>query len=94
MEALKDVLHITTYTIEEVIVNPVNLEDSIYKNMYTVDSINNFVSDGMSFREAYQIIGAQVQEGKYKPDLAKLHSHTGSMHNLRLDLIRQKFPNR
>jgi argininosuccinate lyase len=51
------------------------------------------VVDGMSFREAYQKIGNQVQNNTYRPDLGKEHSHIGSIHNLCLEDIRAKFPN-
>ena len=47
----------------------------------------------MSFREAYQKIGGQVQAGTYKPDLGKQHTHEGSIGNLCLDKIRIKFNN-
>jgi len=50
------------------------------------------VEQGMSFREAYQMIGKQVQEGSYKPDTSKRHTHIGSIANLYLDAIRNKFP--
>ena len=63
-----------------------------YQYLFTVDSINNLVVEGMSFREAYQQIGRQVQAGNYKPDLGKQHSHIGSIHNLSLKKIREKFP--
>ena len=46
----------------------------------------------MSFREAYQQVGSEVQNDTYKPDLGKEHSHIGSIHNLCLDAIRNKFP--
>ena len=45
----------------------------------------------MPFIEAYQKIG-QVQTGTYKPDLGKQHSHVGSIHNLSLNKIREKYP--
>ena len=47
----------------------------------------------MSFREAYQEIGNQVQNNTYQPDLGKAHTHIGSIGNLSLDKIRMKFPN-
>ncbi len=50
------------------------------------------VVEGLSFREAYQQIGAQVQKGTYKPDMDKQHSHIGSIHNLCLDKIKDKYP--
>jgi len=51
------------------------------------------VEEGQSFREAYQKIGGQVQDGTYVPNLSKKHTHKGSIHNLCLDQIRSKFPN-
>jgi argininosuccinate lyase len=46
----------------------------------------------MSFREAYQKIGKEVQKGTYKPDASKKHTHVGSIGNLSLDKIKEKFP--
>ena len=61
-------------------------------NIFKIDNINNLVVEGMSFREAYQQIGGQVQSGTYKPDLGKQHTHVGSIHNLSLDKIAEKYP--
>ena len=81
-EDVKDILDILNYAIQQVIVKDIDLNDEKYQYLFTVDSINNLVVGGMSFREAYQKIGGQVQEGTYKPDLGKQHSHVGSIHNL------------
>ncbi len=91
-EDVKDILDIFNYSIQQVIVKDIDLNDEKYQYLFTVDSINNLVVEGMSFREAYQKIGGQVQEGTYKPDLGKQHSHLGSIHNLGLDKIRAKYP--
>nr|WP_321232067.1 argininosuccinate lyase [uncultured Psychroserpens sp.] len=91
-EDVKDILDIFNYAIQQIIVKDVDLTDDKYKYLFTVDSINNLVVDGMSFREAYQQIGGQVQSDTYQPDLGKEHSHIGSIHNLCLDEIRAKFP--
>ena len=91
-EDVKDILDIFNYSIEQIMVKDINLDDEKYKYLFTVDSINNLVVDGMSFRDAYQKIGAQVQEGTYKPNISKKHTHIGSIHNLCLDNIRDKFP--
>lgn len=91
-EDVKDILDIFNYSIQQIIVKDIDLNDEKYQYLFTVDSINNLVVDGMSFREAYQIIGGQVQDGTYQPDLGKQHSHIGSIHNLGLDKIREKFP--
>ncbi len=91
-EDVKDILDIFNYAIQQVIVRDIDLNDEKYQYLFTVDSINNLVVEGMSFREAYQKIGGQVQEVTYKPDLGKQHSHVGSIHNLSLEKIREKFP--
>ena len=91
-EDVKDILDIFNYSIQQVIVKDIDLNDEKYQYLFTVDSINNLVVEGMSFREAYQKIGGQVQSGTYKPDLGKQHSHVGSIHNLSLDKIADKYP--
>ena len=91
-EDVKDILDVFNYAIQQVIVKDIDLNDDKYKYLFTVDNINNLVVDGMSFRDAYQQIGAEVQKGTYKPDTSKQHTHIGSIHNLCLDKIRDKFP--
>ena len=91
-EDVKDILDIFNYSIQQVIVKDIDLNDEKYQYLFTVDSINNLVVEGMSFREAYQKIGGQVQSGTYKPDLGKQHTHVGSIHNLSLDKIAEKYP--
>ncbi|MDG1397863.1 MAG: argininosuccinate lyase [Polaribacter sp.] len=91
-EEVKDILDVFNYSIQQVIVKDIDLNDEKYQYLFTVDSINNLVVEGMSFREAYQKIGEQVQNNNYKPDLGKQHSHLGSIHNLGLEKIRNKFP--
>lgn len=91
-EDVKDILDIFNFAIQHIIVKEIDLNDEKYKYLFTVDSINNLVIDGISFRDAYQHIGSQVQNGTYQPDLGKEHTHIGSIHNLCLDDIRAKFP--
>lgn len=90
---VKNILEIFNHSIKQIQVKKVDLSDEKYKYLSTVDSINNLVMNGVSFREAYQTIGKQVQEGIYKPEISKKHTHIGSIHNLCLDQIRAKFPN-
>jgi len=89
---VKDILDIFNYAIQQIEVRHIDLNDDKYKYLFTVDNINNLVEDGMSFREAYQQIGARVQDGTYRPDSSKEHTHIGSIHNLCLDDIRAKYP--
>jgi argininosuccinate lyase len=92
-EEIKDILDIFNYSIQQIIVKDIDVNSDLYKYLFTVDNINTLVVEGQSFREAYQKIGAQVQNGTYKPDTSKKHTHVGSIHNLCLDKIKAKFPN-
>ncbi|MCF1192396.1 argininosuccinate lyase [Mangrovimonas sp. AS39] len=92
IEDTKDLLDIFNYAIKQIQVKEIDLNDPKYQYLFTVDNINTLVESGMSFRDAYKKIGAEVQDGTYVPDMSKQHVHVGSMGNLRLDKIRAKFP--
>lgn len=92
IEEVKDILDIFNYAIAQTQVQTIDLNDPKYLYLFTVDNINTLVEKGMSFREAYQKIGAEVQNGTYQPDTSKQHTHLGSLGNLGLDAIKNKFP--
>ena len=91
-ETLKTVLSVFDYGLQKVEVKSVDLKDEKYKYLFTVDSINSLVQNGATFREAYQIIGAQVQDGTYQCETRHNHTHIGGIDNLALDKIKAKFP--
>jgi len=93
-EEVKDILDIFNYSIQQIIVKDINIHSDLYKYLFTVDNINTLVVEGQTFREAYQKIGGQVQDGTYIPDTSKKHTHVGSIHNLCLDKIKAKFPSK
>ncbi|MFC6860208.1 argininosuccinate lyase [Zunongwangia atlantica] len=90
VEGIKEILDIFSYSISQIIVKDIDLNDEKYKYLFTVDSINDLVIDGASFRDAYKEIGGQVQNGTYKPGEGRKHSHLGSKDNLALDKIAAK----
>lgn len=95
LNAINDVLtvlDVTIYSIQQIIVKDINMDDEKYQYLFTVDNINALVEGGLSFREAYQKIGGEVQKGIYKPNRSKKHTHIGSIGNLSLEKIRAKFP--
>ncbi len=89
---VQNVLDIFNYSIQQIIVKKIDMNDEKYKYLFTVDNMNTMVEEGMSFREAYQQVGSEVINGTYKPDTSKEHTHVGSIHNLSLDKIYAKFP--
>jgi len=61
-----------------------------YEYMYSVDTLNEWVKEGMPFREAYQKMGKLIAEGSFIPNKSLNHTHIGSIGNLQLDAIRAK----
>ncbi|WP_026934096.1 argininosuccinate lyase [Christiangramia echinicola] len=90
VENMKEILDVFTHSIAQIKVKEVDLKEEKYKYLFTVDSINELVMSGKSFRDAYKIIGEQVQNGTYKASEGMQHSHSGSKDNLSLNLIRLK----
>ena len=87
---LLDVLVIFDYSIKKMIPHEIDCNEPKYKYLFTVDNINTLVENGVSFRDAYQQIGKQVQDGSYEPDTSKKHTHIGSIDNLGLEEITAK----
>lgn len=90
VENIREILDVFIHSIQLIEVKDVDLKDEKYKYLFTVDSINDLVMQGKSFREAYEEIGEQVQSGSYEPSASKKHSHIGSKDNLALDKIAAK----
>lgn len=90
VENIKEILEVFIHSIALIQVKDVDLDDEKYKYLFTVDSINDLVMQGKSFREAYVEIGGKVQDGTYKPAASKKHIHTGSKDNLALKEIEKK----
>ncbi len=92
VDQVKENLHIFDFMLQNIQVNKDILEDKeIYKYLYSVESVNKLVKEGVSFREAYKIVGEQIMGGKYHPEKALRHTHEGSIGNLCNDKIRDKF---
>ena len=90
IQTLKSCLEMLTFSMQNVKVNKTILEDKKYDYLFTVEEVNKLVQQGIAFRDAYRIVGEQVQEGKFKSDKVVNHTHEGSIGNLCLDEINNK----
>ncbi|WP_442266178.1 argininosuccinate lyase [Tenacibaculum sp. ZS6-P6] len=90
IENTKLILDIFNYSIQQIIVKNVDINDEKYKYLFTVDNINNLVTNGMPFREAYSKISGEIEDKIYVSDTSKKHTHIGSINNLSLNKIKQK----
>ena len=91
IDLLKDNLEVFNFMIGQIEVNKEILSSPLYDNIYSVEEVNKLVINGLSFREAYKKVAQEIALGNYSPDKKIKHSHEGSIGNLCLDKIRNKF---
>lgn len=81
-ENLMNVLEMVKYTIPLIKPNQDIMNNDLYDHLYTVESVNQLVLDGMPFRDAYQNVAKAITEGSFIPDKAINHQHIGSIGKL------------
>ncbi len=82
LERLAMCLTVAEYMLQHIKVRQNILDDPTYDYLFTVEDVNRLTLEGMPFREAYQTVAAQVQQGTYKPTRKVTHTHEGSIGNL------------
>jgi len=90
IQDLKACLEILTFSLKEIRVNQNILENPKYDYLFSVDTLNELVQDGMPFRDAYKKMGMEINEGTFTPKRDIEHTHEGSLGNLCLKEIREK----
>ena len=79
-----------TYSLKNIQVRKNIVEDEKYLYLFSVDEVNKLVQSGVPFRDAYKIVGNNIDEGNFNPDKKVVHTHKGSVGNLCLDEIVKK----
>lgn len=87
LQSCLDLMH---FALKEVVPNTDLVQDSKYDAMYSVDTLNEMVLQGMPFRAAYKAMGVLIADGIYQPKKDLHHTHEGSMGNLCLEEIKAK----
>ena len=94
MQAIDDIkscLSILTSSIKGVKVKSDILRDDKYAHIFSVDALHELIKKGIPFRDAYVQIGNAINKGEFVPPKMAKHTHCGSIGNLELDAIREKF---
>ncbi|MFT6369350.1 MAG: argininosuccinate lyase [Maribacter sp.] len=90
IQDMKACLEIMSFSLREIRVNEGILEDPKYDYLFSVDTLNELVQNGMPFRDAYKQMGKEIQAGTFTPKRDIKHSHEGSLGNLCLNEIKEK----
>lgn len=93
IQSLVSCIDMLLFALPQIQVKESILNDEKYKYIYTVEAVNKLVNQGISFREAYRMVGNDVNEGKFSYDQfeVKHHTHEGSMGNLCTGEIKAAF---
>lgn len=91
IESMKDCLEVSDFMLQHIVVKADILKNPMYDYLYSVEMVNKLVMQGMTFRDAYKQLGQDILEGKFIPEKEISHTHEGSIGNLCLDEIRNKF---
>ncbi len=91
IDVLKDNLEVANFMLQHIQIQQDILNNPMYNYMYSVDSLNKLVKEGLSFRDAYKKIGTEILSGTFNPDKNINHTHEGSIGNLCLTSIETKF---
>ncbi len=90
IQDIKASLEMAMYALKNIRVNKSILDDPKYDYLFSVDTLNTLVMNGMSFRDAYVKIGKDIENANYKPEKNTKHTHIGSINNLCLKSIEEK----
>ena len=84
---LKTCLDLFTFSLKEIQVKEDILDDPKYQYVFSVDTLNEWVKEGIPFRDAYKKMGEAIAKEEYFPKKTLDHTHLGSLGNLALKEI-------
>ena len=77
--------------LQNISIKEIILADEKYKYLFSVEAVNELVSKGIPFREAYQQVGNSINNGTFEYNLQQLHhTHEGSIGHLCNDEIKKE----
>jgi len=86
-------IELAVFAIGNVKVTENLLNDDKYLYLFSVEEVNKLVLQGVPFRDAYKIVGGQIEAGEFKTSREVNHTHEGSIGNLCTDRILLKMEN-
>lgn len=91
IQSLKECLEMLQFMLQHIEVKKDIVKDAKYNYMFSVESVNQQVLEGIPFRDAYKNIGIAIENQDFIPNHEVNHTHEGSIGNLRNDLIKEAF---
>ena len=89
-QEIKACLEMMRFSLSKIQVRKNITDDSKYDYLFSVDTLNEWVKQGIPFREAYKKMSEEIASKNYIPKRDLEHIHLGSIGNLKLQDIRKK----
>ncbi len=90
LDQINTLLELVEHCIPNIIIHDTQVYSDKYRFLWSVELVNQYVMEGMSFRDAYRKVGADINENRYDPPTELKHTHIGSIGNLGLNLMRER----
>ena len=87
---INDCLDMAGFMFDQVIIKENILQDDKYKYLFSVENVNDLVLNGTPFRDAYKVVGEQIENNSFEPLRDFKHTHEGSVGNLSLEAIKDE----
>ncbi len=87
-DEILECLKVTEFMVSNLKVKKDILNDPKFNLLFSVENVNNLVVKGVPFRDAYRIVGGQIESGEFVPEKNLHHTLEGSIGNLCNDHIR------
>ena len=91
IQSLNECLEMSAFMLKNIRITDDILKDEKYAYLFSVDAVNEEVLKGVPFREAYKMVGAQIEKGEFSAPKKVNHTHEGSIGNLCNTQIRKQF---
>ncbi len=90
---VRECIQMLIYALKHIRINKQIFADDKYDLLFTVEAVNQLVTDGMPFRDAYLKIADETAKGLFKKPKKMKYTHEGSIGNLCNENIRQLMEN-
>jgi len=80
--SLNECLEMCNFMLQHISIKNDILKDAKYDYLFSVEVVNDLALQGVPFREAYKIVGEQIETGTFRPMYEVKHTHEGSIGNL------------
>jgi len=85
---IKECLQVLDYCLHQIQIREDIMGDEKYLYLYSVEAVNMYVKQGMTFRDAYHKVAHEIETGKFIKPQNLIHTHEGSKDNLSNQKIR------